>query len=138
MDRATLEAWARGEAAPPEAAAAASEAAAAEEEEAKEDATGPDLAMEGEVSFEAEEAEGGGLMGMAFQVSDVRKPLAAVWRICQKGNRVCFGPDSGDNYIQHKATGKKVMLKKKGGSYVMGVTVVRRRKDLGGPFPRRP
>ena len=55
MDRATLEAWARGEAAPPEAAAAASEAAAAEEEEAKEDATGPDLAMEGEVSFEAEE-----------------------------------------------------------------------------------
>ena len=93
---------------------------------------------EREVSFEAEEAEGGGLMGMIFQVSDVRKPLAAVWRICQKGNRVCFGPDSGDNYIQHKATGKKVMLKKKGGSYVMGVTVVRRRKDLGGPFPRRP
>ena len=73
MDRATLEAWARGEAAPSEAAAAAATAAAvaaapreeggeaadedaaAAEAEATEDATGPDLAMEGEQGFEAEE-----------------------------------------------------------------------------------
>ena len=92
---------------------------------------------EREVSFEAEEAEGGGLMGMVFQVSDVRKPLAAVWRICQKGNRVCFGPDPGDNYIQHKATRKKVMLKQKGGSYVMGVRVMRKKNNPEGSFRRR-
>jgi len=72
VDRATLEAWARGEAAPSEAAAAATAAAvaaapreeggeaadedaAAAEAEATEDATGPDLAMEGEQGFEAEE-----------------------------------------------------------------------------------
>ena len=29
---------------------------------------------------------------MEFQVSEVKKPLAAVWRIAGKGNRVCFGP----------------------------------------------
>ena len=52
VGRATLEAWARGEAAPSEAETVPT--AAAEEEES-EDATGPDLAMEGEVSFEAEE-----------------------------------------------------------------------------------
>ena len=74
MDRATLEAWARGEAAPSEAAAAttaaavaaapreqggeaADEDAAAAEAEATEDATGPDLAMEGEQGFEAEEED---------------------------------------------------------------------------------
>ena len=33
-----------------------------------------------------------GVLGMELQVSEVRKPLAAVWRIAEKGNRVCFGP----------------------------------------------
>ena len=92
---------------------------------------------EREVNFEAEEAEGGGLMGMVFQVSDVRKPLAAVWRICQKGNRVCFGPDPGDNYIQHKATKNKVMLKEKGRSYVMGVKMIRKKNVPDESFHRR-
>eukprot|EP00964_Phaeocystis_antarctica_P103093 scaffold68381_cov33-Phaeocystis_antarctica.AAC.1 len=53
VDRATLEAWARGEAAP--AKPTPGEAAAEAAEAAAEDARGADLAMEGEVSFEAEE-----------------------------------------------------------------------------------
>ena len=31
------------------------------------------------------------LMGMGFEVCDVKKALAAVWKICEKGNLVQFG-----------------------------------------------
>ena len=65
-------------------------------------------------------------MGMEFQVSDVRKPLAAVWRIAEKGNVVQFGPRDGDNYIQNINSGEKIWLKRKGGSYVMEVGFQRR------------
>ena len=34
-----------------------------------------------------------------FQVAAVRKPVISVKRICEKGNRVCFGPEDGDNYL---------------------------------------
>ena len=30
------------------------------------------------------------LMGMGFEVCDVKKALAAVWKICEKGNLVQF------------------------------------------------
>ncbi len=55
---------------------------------------------------------GGAVMGMTFQASDVQKPLAAVWRIAKKGNRVCFGPQEEDNYIQSIATGTKISMAK--------------------------
>ena len=60
---------------------------------------------------------GGGdsVMGMKFQVSDVQKPLAAVWRIAERGNRVCFGPDPRYNYIENIASGKKINMIRKGG-----------------------
>ena len=58
---------------------------------------------------------------MDFQVSDVRKPLAAVWRNAEKGNRVCFGPMEGDNYIENVESGKKVNMVRRGGSYVLPV-----------------
>ena len=83
------------------------------------------------VNFEAEDTEGeGGMMGLVFQVSDVRKPLAAVWRIAEKGNLVCFGPEEGDNYIMNKKSGKKVLLKKRGGSYIMRVQVIREKSTF--------
>ena len=40
-------------------------------------------------------------MEMGFQVCDVKRALAAVSRITAKGNRVSFGPDEGDNFIQN-------------------------------------
>ena len=61
------------------------------------------------------------VMGMEFQVSDVKKPLAAVWRIAEKGNLVQFGPSDEDCFIQNIQSGEKVGLKRKGGSYVLGV-----------------
>ena len=55
-------------------------------------------------------------------MADVIKPLVSVKRLAEKGNHVCFGPEVGDNFIQNKETGKKVMLKPNGrGSYLMKV-----------------
>jgi hypothetical protein len=62
---------------------------------------------------------GANVMSLGFQVSDVRKPLAAVWRIAEKGNKIQFGPDDQDNFIMNIATGSKVMMKRRGGSYVI-------------------
>jgi hypothetical protein len=60
-----------------------------------------------------------GIMSLNFQVSDVQKPLVAVRRIAEKGNLVQFGPRDEDNYIMNKATGNKIIMVRKGGSYVI-------------------
>ena len=38
------------------------------------------------------------VMKLGFQISDVQKPLAAVWRIAEKGNLVQFGPKAEFHY----------------------------------------
>ena len=53
-------------------------------------------------------------MGLNFQVNDVQKPLAAVWRIADAGNIAQFGQRSEDNYIQNTVTGEKLAMKKRG------------------------
>ena len=63
-------------------------------------------------------------MTMQFQVADVRKALAAVWKICENGNVVQFGPSEEDNFIKNKVTGKTIKMRKKGGSYVIDVDFV--------------
>ena len=37
-------------------------------------------------------------MSLGFQVSDVQKLSAAVWRIAEKGNLVHFGPNPEDKF----------------------------------------
>jgi hypothetical protein len=69
------------------------------------------------------EAEGD-VMSLGFQVSDVSKPLLAVWRIAEKGNRIQFGPEEKDNFIENVRSGKRVMMKRKGGSYVIPAELV--------------
>ena len=54
-------------------------------------------------------------MGLNFQVTDVRKPLLAVKRTTEKGNVTQLGPAEKDNYIKNKLSGKKILLRKKGG-----------------------
>ena len=49
----------------------------------------------------------------------MQKPLAAVWRIAEKGNVVQFRPRAEDNFIRNLQTNKKVQLVSKGGSYVI-------------------
>ena len=74
------------------------------------------------------------VMSLGFQVSDVRKPLAAVHRITEKGNKVQFGPREEDNFIMNLASGAKVMMARKGGSYVIPAEmVVQEQMDRGFP-----
>jgi hypothetical protein len=73
------------------------------------------------IIFQADKdkVDGGVKMGLGFEVTDVRKPLASVSRICEKGNIVQFGPAVGDNFIMNKKSLLKVLMKKKGNSYVI-------------------
>ena len=61
----------------------------------------------------------GRLLGMNFEVTDVKKPLLAVTRICERGNLVQFGPEAAHNFIQHIDTGEKLYMKRRGNSYVL-------------------
>ena len=59
-------------------------------------------------------------IGMAeFQCMEVKKPLASVARIVDKGNRVVFEPNG--SYIQSIETGKKIDLVRENGTYTMEV-----------------
>ena len=60
-------------------------------------------------------------MAMQLQVCGVKRALAAVHKICRVGNVVQFGSEEDECFIKNK---KKVMLRRKGGSYVMDVEFV--------------
>ena len=79
------------------------------------------------IVFQAEKdkGDGGVKMGLGFEVTDVRKPLASVSRICEKGNVVQFGPAAEDNFIMNKKSLLKVLMKKKGNSYVIQGELIR-------------
>ena len=64
------------------------------------------------------------VVSLGFQVSDVQKPLAAVWRIAEKGNIVQFGPRAEDNFIKNIETGKRINMIQKSGSYVIEANYV--------------
>ena len=65
------------------------------------------------------DAAGGRTLGVGFEVTDVKKPLMAVSRICEKGHVVQFGPDPKHNFIQSLANGEKLFMKRRGNSYVL-------------------
>ena len=74
----------------------------------------------GSVDDEGKEGAAAADLGLTFQVTDVQKPLLSVKRLAEKGNKVCFGPDSGDNYIFNSKSGARIPLKENGkGSYLM-------------------
>ena len=56
---------------------------------------------------------------IVFQVTDVKKPLAAVSKIVEKGNWVCFGPKEA--YILNVATNKRTDLDLINGTYSLEV-----------------
>ena len=53
-------------------------------------------------------------MGLTFQVTDVRKPLLAVRRLVEKGNKVILSAVEGESHILNVETRRKVPIKKKG------------------------
>ena len=73
------------------------------------------------------------VVSLGFQVSDVQKPLAAVWRIVEKGNVVQFGPKEEDIFIQNVESRKKILMVRKGGSYVIEADYVAQEPG----FPRQ-
>ena len=76
-----------------------------------------------EITFRQEGVDG--VMGLNFQVTEVKKALVAVWRLVEHGNVVCFGPVAQDNYIMNVLRKQKIPLYKRGGSYVMRVEFVK-------------
>ena len=64
-------------------------------------------------------AENGKTLEMGFQVTDVKKALLAVSRLCEKGNIVQFGPEPQHNYIQNVTTGERLHMKRRGNSWVL-------------------
>ena len=67
-------------------------------------ANGSDMRHDGETSVTFKDKESGETLGMNFQVTEVRKPLAAVWRLTEKGNVVQFGPQEHQNFVRNLRT----------------------------------
>ena len=88
-------------------------------------ASGKEMKHSGELEATFKDIETEGIMGMKFQVTEVKKALAAVWRLAEKGNIVKYGPLDHQNYILNLATRKKVRMHRKGGSYVLKVEFVK-------------
>jgi hypothetical protein len=61
----------------------------------------------------------GKVKAMNFSVTDCKKPLAAVSKIVDKGNRVVF--DNEESFIENKKTGERIPLERERGTYVMVV-----------------
>ena len=61
----------------------------------------------------------GKLRSMTFQATDVKKSLASVCRIVQKGNTVVF--DEQDSYIFNKETGEKTKIDQEKDTSVINV-----------------
>ncbi len=59
------------------------------------------------------------IVSLGFQVSDVHKPLAAVWRTAETGNLIQLGPRAEDNFIMNKETQEKIMMVRQNGSCVI-------------------
>ena len=59
------------------------------------------------------------MISIVFQATDVRKPLAAVSRILDKGNKVVFSRYG--SFIQNEKRGRKFELKEENGVFVMEV-----------------
>ena len=61
---------------------------------------------------------------MSFQVTDVRKPLAAVSRIVDRGNKGQFGPRPEDNFIENILSKERILMVRDNGTYVIDVDVL--------------
>ena len=67
-------------------------------------------------------------------MTDVRKPLLAVRRLVEKGNVVSFGLEADQNFIHNVQSGKKIMMEKKGGAFVIKAHFV---KEVEAGFARQ-
>ena len=66
-------------------------------------------------------------LDIGFQVTDVKKPLLSVRRLCENGNVVQFGRDSSTSFVRNVTTGEKIPLERRGKSWVIPSTFVEQR-----------
>lgn len=83
-------------------------------------ANGTKMANQGEQVISAKTCSGQACR-FKLQVTNVRRPLMSVGRICDAGHRVVFGANGG--YIQSVATGERVPFRRDNNVYRLGVTV---------------
>ena len=79
-------------------------------------ATGNRIPNLGEKVLEAATEEGNHHR-VTFQVTDVSRPLCAVSKVCQKGNRIIFDEHGG--VVQNKVTGHETYFGMKDGIYLL-------------------
>ena len=85
---------------------------------------------ERKVAFQIEDEFGWEkVIGLPFQVCDVKRPLAAVSQICKKGNIVQFGEREEDCFIMNVSTQERIWLSLENGQYVMEACLA-----TGSPF----
>ena len=58
-------------------------------------------------------------LDIGFQVTDVKKPLLSVRRLCEQGNVVQFGQDSQNSFVMNVETGDRIPLERRGNSWVI-------------------
>jgi hypothetical protein len=81
-------------------------------------ANGSELKYYGTKSIRFTADGGGGECDMNFHVTDTTKPLASAMAVTRMGNRVVLESGVGNSYIENIATGKRILLKERGGTYV--------------------
>ena len=96
-------------------------------------ANGGDMQHYGQKEVVFRHTNGKDPIGLTFQVTDVKKPLLAVRRLVEKGNKVVLSGVEGESYILNEATKVKVPVKKKGGSFVIEAHFV---KEIAPGFAR--
>jgi hypothetical protein len=89
-------------------------------------ANGGDMKHYGQKDISFQYEGGKDVVGITFQVTDVKKPLLAVRRLVEKGNKVVLSANEGESYIQNLATKVKIPVKKKGGSFVIEAKFVKK------------
>jgi hypothetical protein len=96
-------------------------------------ANGGEMGHYGEKEITFRSGQDDEIVGLKFQVTDVRKPLLAVRRLVERGNVVSFGPDAEQNYILNVSSGRKIMMEKRGGAFVINAHFVQADSEV---FPR--
>lgn len=79
---------------------------------------------------------GGEPLALTFQVTDVRKPLLAVRRLTEKGNKVVLSGDGEESYVYNAENNLKIPIVKKGGSFVIEARFTKKLVEQTSGFAR--
>ena len=77
------------------------------------------------IAFKYKGGECRDLVGLKFQVADVKRPLLAVRRLVERGNTVVMSNREGGSFIENKETKVRIPIVKKAGSFVIEAEFVR-------------